>query len=462
MDLRLDKYTSNGTLYDVLDEVGNPTGQKCYKSSIGEENVSDGATGFLPFLLQGSNINFGKDNHSLEFAADKQVIKRAGETICSSFKFIVQAYVGGQWVDQPHNMPDRSFKQGQVFREGGWMQDDKKCTGYLTFPDAHLSFGQQKPYDLQIGLEAGGSSRSSLGFRFRAPASGQIRFLIVLDGLQKLPTDWEWIEGRNGIGSKEIIRLGIQTKDFKWMWTKEEAPYRDITVENNPDNTKKILIIFGTYNYIANNWLTVYPDTWGATETSNDCAEEANASYFNDLTYYGTPGVLALGIAAAKDISNLWHVGFIFSNVTASGTISSAILTLHGVSWYVGNTVYSDISVCDVDSPAAWSSSNRPSQQANHADPIAFDLTGQTGTVNTNSFAAALQHRFDDVNWASGNSVAIVIITDYAATAANETISLYATENASQATTLTIVFTPPGGSGLAIPVLTRQYRQRLQ
>ena len=94
--------TSHGRRYQVLDENSQPIlGRYIAKTSIGEQYTSDGAGGFVPFLLQSetNEIQYGVDENKLELATNEQIIKRAGQVICSSFKFFVQANVDGVWVD---------------------------------------------------------------------------------------------------------------------------------------------------------------------------------------------------------------------------------------------------------------------------------------------------------------------------------------------------------------------------
>ena len=166
LNLKHSQWHEHGRTYQILDAQNSPIlGKYAYKAQIGEQQTSDGTGGFVPFLWKGATneLQYGKDLYNLEFASDKQIIKKAAQVLCSSFKFFVQAYVGGQWVTQPHGAPTRQIRPDEVFRDGVWEDDDTKCTGFLSFPDAALTFGGNKPYDLYLGLEAGGGPSPALG-----------------------------------------------------------------------------------------------------------------------------------------------------------------------------------------------------------------------------------------------------------------------------------------------------------
>lgn len=261
---------------EVVD--GIPTGRYKFSTHIGEKNTEDDQGGFIPFLLSAGKLKHG--DCELEFATDRQIIKYLGNTICSSFKLYVQAKIKGQWVNQPHGAPTRTYHDGEIYRDGGLVTDDSKGTGVLSFPSAHVSFGEQAPYDLNVALEAGGSDGARMGIRFRGPASGNIRFQVVLDGLEKLSTDWELIkDGYLEKDPREERIVGIRVRNFRWQWTYEEALYRSVAVEDNPDNTKKIVITLGSFAYTKGEWLTIYPDTWVGGEIADANDDRMGSGY---------------------------------------------------------------------------------------------------------------------------------------------------------------------------------------
>ena len=419
------------------------TGQFRADHHIGERNTSDDIGGFLPFLLRGATneIQFHEDSR-IEFASDKQVLKKAADTLCSSFKLFVQGYVGGEWVNQPHGIPTRNFHQGEVFRDGGWEVNDRKCTGFLSFPDAALTFGGNKPYDLFVGLEAGGNSQAHLGFRFRAPVSGDMRFAVVLDGIKKLPTDWEWIWSGEGLPAhpRENRKVGIRVKDFVWRWSWEEAPYRDVIKENNPDDTMKISIIIGPFAYTKNEWLTVYPDQWNVT-TGTD-----------DSTYYPSTWfeVYTNDYAVCGRSSTDFSCGFRFNTVDIGqgDTITSCLFT--GQALAISNAPEGELDFVAADTTSTWSAGNSPHNQTLTGNAVAFNVAAPAAAKTSAELITPLQAVIDRVGWVSENSISLCHINtkgsdsyvaweDYNSTGTDEAY-------------IVITWTPAAGGDLSINV----------
>jgi hypothetical protein len=128
----------------------------------------------------------------------------------------------------------------------------------------------------------------------------------ILDGIEKLPADYEWLYSYGGPGKTspaDLKKVGIRFKDIEFRWNYDEADLRTFQHETNPDSTHKLSILFGPYNVLANQWHEIMPDTWGATAVSgdsNDCQEEG---YGEGTTFYDD------GVAAQYDSGNLWLDG---------------------------------------------------------------------------------------------------------------------------------------------------------
>ena len=448
-----EKWEPRGQTLIEVDAESQPTGSKVYKASVGQECTPDGSGGFAPFIMGVAGLQFGNDEQGIDFLPDRQTLRKAADTICSSFKFFVQANVGGEWVDQPHGAPVRNMRAGEVFRGDGWVPQERRATGFLSFPDANLSFGGQKPYDLFVAIEAGGTANAGMGIRFRGPSSGQVRFQVVLDGLQRLPTDWEWIEQAGGIlQDGEVRRVGIRVKDLIWMWNYEEAPLRDVSAETNPDDTKRITITIGPFDYTKNEWLTVYPDTWGATAVSDACFE---------VVVYGQGGPDSSGSGNPPYAITCGHsstyqemdAGFIWRNITipAGSTIGSgSFITIYGDYpthnyWSVGTGIDGDLQVADTTNPTAWgTTSNLPSDLTYHGTEVAWDLDQPNlASENSPELATMLQQRWDD-DHASGDDIAIRWQNNQLSGVSN--IQAMGSENASSLANppaITIVYTAP-------------------
>lgn len=361
---------------------GDQPNQFIWEGRVGQECTFDGQQ-WLPYLWKAveNKLQYGQAPYEVEFASDKQILRAAGNVLCSSFKFFVQAYVGGQWVDQPHGVPTKNIAHDYP-TEGA-------CTGYLDFPNAHLSFGAQLPYDLQLGLEITHHARATLGIRVRAPVSGQLRFQVVLDGLTKLPADWEWITCPTSHDDPTLINIGIRVRDMEWRWGKSEAPYRSITKEDNPDGTIKITITFGPYAYTANTWLTVYPDSWGPTAVAADADDGSEYSVGNSGSYAGTwasAGLYGTGLYQERDTvisGNLEKIAawrwlpVITGTVTSVDAGTQIVFTNNGdngIPTHITSTLVADNAA---DAPVWGSGTARPSQRT--ATAASVNLTGAAG-----------------------------------------------------------------------------------
>jgi len=393
------KWESHGRTY-TDDENSS---KRMYSSYVGERQTPDGLGSYFPYIFHSetNKIQYGLDSSSIEFASDKQILKRAADTICSSFKLYVEAYVGSSWVSQPHGVAERNFHQDEIFRDGGWETHEGKCTGFLSFPDAHLSYGAENSYNLFVGLEAGNHRLARLGMRFRAsdlsPASsGQIRFVIELDGIKKLPSDWEWIEQYNE-EEDETRRVGIRVKDFEWRWTWDEAPYRDIVKVDNPDDTMKIQVIMGPYNYDEGDWLTIYPDTWGATEASDDCFQQ-NSDYYDNSS-----NTLYVGHFLPD-----FDLGWIWNNVAVpnTATLQDGCKITVNVTFITGS-LKAVLKAVDENPPPAWSDSEKPTDKAVYGTTVTWNESS-LASQDSPEIKTMMQQIIDDVAWDSGDDLAVV------------------------------------------------------
>ena len=309
-----ERWEASGRTYQVVDADDQPTGQKCYRATIGERNIDDGVGGLAPFLWQAAThrLQYGRNGMELEAATEEMKILKGASVLARSYKFVVQAEIGGEWVNMPKGQATRQIRPDEVFRDGEFVTDDRRCTVFWSWSPAL--------YDLRVGIEAGGGEGASMGLRFRPAQNARVRFLIVLDGLEKLPADWEWLDRTI---AEETRHVGIRGRDIQWRWTWDEAPYRSIIKEDNVDGTMKVAVVLGPYETVADEWLTVYPDTWGETaitDTADDCMENEDFypghSYRNFILCTYTNGMI---------VGSGWlsMAGFRFQNVTVAGEPSS-------------------------------------------------------------------------------------------------------------------------------------------
>jgi len=420
------------------------TGQFMYQGGLGEQQTWDGLQ-WLPYLWKsGSNeLQYGHRENNIEYASDKQILKVAANIICSSMKIFVQAYVGGEWVNQPHGVPTRNIANDYPV-EG-------RCTGYLDFPDAQLSFGTQESYDLQVGLEVGRSDKAIFGCRLRAPISGQVRFQIVLDELARLPTDWEWIWARfSPFKGKEDRIIGIRFKELEWRWTYEEAPFRTASVETNPNTTKKVTITLGPFDYTANEWLTVYPDQWGETGVSANADDGSEGSIdgwqydtTNDFDDDGAPcGDNIDWFASAQDYAFAAR----WLNVAIAGSptsVDAGTQIEYDVGYGTGDLgdftfiVYGLEGDCPVFTTTAPSAVTKTTASASFDSPT----VGTDKLINGASFQAVIKEILD-TSWSSGYDLGTILDKGDASSDAFQ-IEDGTTGTAAR---ITIVYTPAASS----------------
>lgn len=438
------EWTQSGRTLRVLDAQNQPTGQLCYQAAIGEENIDDGAGGFAPFLIEaGNKIKYGKDAYELEFATGEQIIRKAAQVLCRSFKLYVQAYIGGQWVNQPHGTPTRQMRSGEVFRDGSWETNEKKATGFLSFPDARLSFGAQNPYDLYVGLEAGGEARAKMGIRLRAPATGQVRILAVLDGLEKLPTDWEWLWYRYlPEKGKEDRKRGVRVKNLQWIWSYDESPFRDIVAEDNTDGTKKITVVMGPYDITANEWLTIYPDTFNDDIPGDysDCDQDAS----DQVKIFG---VDSDGDLVGYAYSNENDIGLRFENVTCSGTAQDGCkITVYQT--YGSTMPLTSIKGIDEANPAVWDDDpdDGPHDRTQTTASVSWTPTdNDNADQDTYEIKTIIQELIDSYTYTGSQAMAFAINQTGQGSGYNFQMEDYTMAGTNQAR-LTIVYTTGGAN----------------
>ncbi|HVX15956.1 MAG TPA: hypothetical protein VHC22_32530 [Pirellulales bacterium] len=93
-------------------------------------------------------------------------------------------------------------------------------------------------------------------------------------------------------------------------------------------------------------------------------------------------------------------------SVPQGATVSSATLTLDAISHNTGSTQTSNIWGTAADSSAAWSSSNRPSQQTKTTHSTALSLASASGSQTIN-VTAIVQEIVNRAGWSSGNHISL-------------------------------------------------------
>lgn len=389
------RWEPTGRTYEKLDELGNPTGQNIWAGKIGEEQIQDNNGDWQPYIYDtdSNELRYSKNDQRVEFSSGKQIIKNAGNKLIESLKLFVQREIDGEWVNQPHGLPTRQIRHNKRFRHKEIVDEDGYCLAWLEFPDAQ--------YDLQIGIQAGRSKKSVMGFRFRAPISANVRMQIVKDGIEDAG-NYSLI--RVTVGEETRV-VGIKWRDFTWKWTYQEAGKRTVSIEDSISypGKKKATITVGPIAYNANEWIDEVPDTWGLIDNVDDCHEAARTTYVDSEGVYSD-------IRQGCNYTNRYESGLTWTNVTAAGTAENGCYIQIDVrSVQNSGNEAGRLYTVDTRSVTAWSQAYRPyTDTPKHANYVNW-FEASVGPQDSPEIKTIIQDRFDD-DHASGDDIGIVWI----------------------------------------------------
>jgi len=424
------------------DDEGKPN-TFTWRSRIGEQNVDvtgDGS-GFAPYVTEPDAIRFGDSRY--EFLADGQGLKRLGQQIVSRSRLYVQRKQGNNWLDVPHGLPTRNIVNDYP-REG-------RCTAYLDFPGVQ---GYAAGSRLQVGTELGGNDKQIFGFRLRSSVSGTFR----LEWVVEIPGNvgLSWITRPTSLKDPTPIRIGGQVGPLMIRWSREEAPFRNATVEDDGHGGKILRIILGPYTLGALEWLTVYPDTWG---TDVGIAATADDGTEFDGSWYPDGGFEGDNIHQGVYTGSLLHWGTRWDGITIAGTatIDNAVIDLNRTGGS-GTGGAGTIRAWDHDNAPIFSGANVPSAVSKTTAGVSFTPSAGNGIKTTGNLASVVQEIIDRAGWASGNAINFCCIYAGAGTNYANFEDYIATGTAEPE--LTITYTPAGG-GTAVPIgaIIHHYKQ---
>lgn len=439
------RWTKNGRIFSKADE-GKPD-IFVWNGRVGEQNIDMGDGSFQPYHWDEANQTLRHSDCECYFANGFQTIKRLGQTLVSRSRMFIQREVAGEWVDVPHGSPTRNIAQDYP--------EEGKCTAYLDFPDMQ---GYAQGARFQVGIEAGRSQRQIFGFRMRSPVAGHFRLEWVLDIPDK--ANIEWIEEPVDLDdpNSPMIRIGIVVGKFNIVWRKSEAPFRDVTIENDPQAGRILRIFFGPYDLTPMQWLAIYPDVWGPSAIAvdeDDGSERTDQPWVINALNYGK-----------RTGTTMYHTGVSFPydgvDIPSSATINSAYFSCYGGDW---DQITGAVRVQNLKN-ARWSSINLPQNATfvvnregvattfapdtwyfGSGQGQATDLATDIATLITNLGTLTSGDRINVCLWSQES-------TDYESTSF-EDFSAAGTNHA----TLTINYTLAAG-GPSIPVFMSDYRRR--
>ena len=415
------QWTSNGKLSDA------GGGKLSYSSMSGQKNLLTDS-GYLPYLYFSNNDTILVGDFQIQFRSQEQ----------GGYQIITNT------TSDEVEIEDQRFEL-QYWREQGggswriidmWQMDTEVSTADndTTFPKIFIKrmYSDGEGNELNITYYFTPQNQIQLRFDLKVVDEDQYRIRFQSTGVAGDTTIVN--KSRLVEGGSENITGGLQFANIQFGWSYDESANRSWNIEQQAGG-KKVDIFLGTYELGDGENITIYPDTWGATETSDDCFS-ASGTYY-DSSDQGAGDQIAMGYYLASVI----HSGWIWSNVEAYGTAETGCFIRIFGTTQIGVTADGVLGASTDDTPTAWSSSWLPEDCSQESTTIEWDEAG-TGTQDSPELSTMIQDRFDN-NHDDGDDMAIVWITEETGptTAA---LGLYS-EDGSPGTgaELTIEFTPP-------------------
>jgi hypothetical protein len=379
------QWTSNGK----LSEAGG--GKMKYSSLSGQRNVQTD-NGYEPYIYFSNNNTVKVGGFSIEFRSQEQ----------GGYQIITNSTTSEVEIE------DQRFEL-QYWREQGggswrvidlWLMDIEVSTADndTTFPKLFvkrvLSDGEGNELNITYSFTPKNTILLRFDLKVQDEDQYQIRFQSTgIAGDTIITNTTNLIENVTG---------GLQFDNIKFSWSFDESDNRTWEIEQQAGG-KKVDIFLGNYSLSAGGNITIFPDTWGATETSDDCFSVRSTYY--DSYDAGDGDQLGVGVTTGIEV----HAGWIWSNVEADGTAEAgSFIRVYGGT-RVGDTPDAYLAASTDDTPTAWSTDFVPPDITGESTTIDWDEDG-TGTQDSPEIYTMIQDRFDN-NHDSGDSMALVWIS---------------------------------------------------
>jgi hypothetical protein len=414
------EWTSNGRLFQRTDGLGQAIPHRFfYKGLTGQKNVlKDGK--FFPYIWDSAKriLQFGTCEIRL---ADTQVEFWQKDTKLLGTSIHPEIQEATIW-----NRKDSTVSGLRITEHLTERASDFITVAY------DVATEDQKA---TIKIRVGGSNWARSAFTIEAKQAGKQRLTIAYD--------------RKGTPIQDYDRGGkplpIRRHNFGggiWSWLPNEQD--DHALEQLASISELRL---KEADYQATEIKKVSFDSFGPSETSDDCLEIYDYGlYFDEYEGHIDCGNM--------DGSNRAHMGLIFGNVQATGTALDGCTITFPVETKGGSGCTANLGISNQDSPTPWSSGWLPSDCTLHGN-VACNIN-TTGDFDSPEIKTLIQHRFDDVDWDAGDSMAFPLL-DNGSPSGNY---VYCTsEESGGGAELTIAFSTEGGAITKILTETLQLQE---
>ena len=391
------KHESNGRTFKVTQD-GQDTGQRAYKSFIGQKNVNLGGGNFAPYVWDGQSQSIRYGNHVCEFDVDGfQTVREFGsvETLIDDQRFELQYWRtqgGGSWrvldlyqVGLTVNQQDNYCIVTRTLSDKEDPGDPEEEGNTL---DVDFLFKPKEKVKLTFRLHG---VNTTLTYRIRFQNSG------IAGEVTEVPFIEDFGQGAN-LGIHKLLFDNI-----KFEWNSDEINLHSYTIEDQAGG-KKLDVFISDFILDANGDVVISPDTWGPITTSDDCVS-LDGTYMDD-----NGGLVGVGNLSDYEVDVI-NTGLIFSNVVAEGTAENGCKITCTASTEVGNGCDATLSVSIDNTPTAWGVGFVPEDITPESATIAWDQETGSGSFDSPEIKTLAQDRFDGSH-NSGDDMAFSWIAD--------------------------------------------------
>ena len=370
-----ESYTEHGRKFKVTD---SKTGQKVYKTAVGQLNVLEGKD-YKPYIWDSSQNTCRFNDYEIKLTSTGVEFWEEGTKLIG--------FGAHPEIEKVLTLSDFERKETTVSGLAVVHSVTQDATDKI-----EISYDVETD-DLKsrVSFEVGGRRTITFGCELTAK---------VLDKLQRLTLEFDQeaiLEkpGRFDSGKRYVFKDG----QSYWKWPSIEDADHTETITKD-----KLEVHLKEQVYTSINPITIKPDTWGPTNTSDDCLEVEDSTYVDH-----SGGYVGLGQESGDVIDTGAH--FVVTDADMPGaTIDNGTKLIVTNPIDVG-TVQGVLKICDDRAVGAWGAANRPSQHTKHPDTVEADPNGSS-TQDSPEMKTLVQARIDGDDVAdpfeSGDTMSIV------------------------------------------------------